>query len=132
MKLKAIFVGLASVCVVGAISPGCGSSGSDTADAGGACSGLAAESAIIGFSATCEACIGKSCCSEFGTCLANSTCKARETCTGQCIVTMGTSEGFTCLDNCNDGGADIPSDVETLNTCIVGNCATPCGGDAGT
>jgi hypothetical protein len=134
MKLTTIFVGLAGVCFLGAMSLACGGSSSKSESDGGTSHeasegdgnvpGLAAAAKTIGFPADCEACIGTNCASAFEACWPDSECMKTEICTGQCIEKDGGTPLSCSTVTCpSDGGA-----VMTLNECIVGFCANQCGG----
>jgi hypothetical protein len=135
MKLKAIFVGLAGVCLLGGMSLACGSSSKsdngtdggtsdDASPVDGEAPGLAAAAKTIGFPPMCESCINTHCASEFEDCWAESRCKKIEICTGECIE----KEGGTPLA-CTTGTCAADSGPgSALNMCLVGECAKPCGG----
>jgi hypothetical protein len=75
--------------------------------------------------ATCDSCLGSSCCSVFTTCVNSAPCLAALKCTTACVKSDGgttTSCGLMCINaNMGSGG-----DALMLSECQSNSCATQC------
>jgi hypothetical protein len=125
MRLRTMFVGVASAGFLGVISPACGSSSGPD---------FATEIAPYGFSSTCNDCIQTNCLTDFNTCYADTVCNTLETCAAHCFTKLTKAEidngdGLTCVSNCTTPkGSTPPADATALDGCLAASCETACGG----
>jgi hypothetical protein len=99
----------------GSSSGGSGSSG--TGDASGACT-----LSISSGSATCNACLERSCCAPDNACGRNSDCVAVMKCLGNC-----SSSDSACASACVSAHATGASLLQSFVTCESSSCSAACG-----